>query len=254
MRVTVIKVGGSLQKSKKLNELCIQLGRIGENHRILIVPGGGIFADAVRACEREFNLGQDNAHWMAILAMNQYGYLLSSLIPESVCTEDITEAHRCADSFKPVVFLPYRFFKDKDPLPHSWDVTSDSIAAWIAGYLEAERLVLVKSTFISAEGEKNHDYRLPVDIERLKETDIVDPMFYTIMKEIKMRSENHPLSLFPRRRESKNQTGSWISTFAGMTIKSHKTIPGQLREIGLWIINGNFTEKLTGLFEYFKIG
>ena len=223
MQVTVIKVGGSLQKSIKLNELCIQLGRIGENHRILIIPGGGIFADAVRACEREFNLGQDNAHWMAILAMNQYGYMLSSLIPESVCTENITEAQRCVDSFKPVIFLPYRFIKNKDPLPHSWDVTSDSIAAWIAEYFEAERLVLVKSTDMSAEGGNEHDYRQPVDIERLKGKDIVDPMFYTIMKEIKMRSGNNPLSSFPPRRVSKDQNGSRIHAFEGMTIKSNKT-------------------------------
>jgi acetylglutamate kinase len=31
-----------------------------------------------------------------------------------------------------------------DPLPHSWDITSDSIAAFIAGALGAGELILLK--------------------------------------------------------------------------------------------------------------
>lgn len=182
MSVTVIKVGGSLQKSKKLKELCVQLGSIGKSHSMLIIPGGGVFADAVRICDREFILDHDSAHWMAVLAMNQYGYLLASLIPGSICTENMVEAKSFAKNLKPVVFLPYKLIKDKDPLPHSWDVTSDSIALWIAGYLEAERLILVKSIDMPIKRVNKHDCMLPVDIERLRETDIVDPMFCRIFK------------------------------------------------------------------------
>ena len=42
------------------------------------------------------------------------------------------------------VIAPYRWLREADPLPHSWDVTSDSIAAWLASALGAARLVLVK--------------------------------------------------------------------------------------------------------------
>ena len=42
------------------------------------------------------------------------------------------------------VLAPYQWLRDADPLPHSWEVTSDSIAAWVAGVLGATRLVLVK--------------------------------------------------------------------------------------------------------------
>ena len=42
------------------------------------------------------------------------------------------------------VLAPSRWLRDADPLPHSWDVTSDSIAAWVAGEVGARRLVLVK--------------------------------------------------------------------------------------------------------------
>ena len=43
------------------------------------------------------------------------------------------------------VIAPLQWLRSMDPLPHSWDVTSDSIAAWLAGALDAERLVLIKS-------------------------------------------------------------------------------------------------------------
>jgi 5-(aminomethyl)-3-furanmethanol phosphate kinase len=231
MSVTVIKVGGSLQKSKTLNELCVQLGNIGKNHRILIIPGGGIFADAVRDSAQSFDLDQDTSHWMAILAMNQYGYLLSSLIPGSICTENIDEALNCLTKYQPVILLPYKLIKDKDPLPHSWDVTSDSIAAWIAGYIKTERFVLVKSTNLPAERGNNHDYRSPVNLEKLKETDIVDPIFCEIIKGIKDQLENVSLS----------------------SDKRDKLNPGQPPEIHLWIINGNYSDQLTDLFNHLKI-
>jgi 5-(aminomethyl)-3-furanmethanol phosphate kinase len=248
MSVTVIKVGGSLQKSKRLKELCVQLGNIGKNHRILIIPGGGVFADEVRACDREFKLDQDSAHWMAILAMNQYGYLLSSLIPRSICTESMDEAINYAEKYQPAILLPYKLIKDINPLPHSWDITSDSIAAWITGYIGAKKLVLVKST-----DRNNHDYRLPINLEKLKGADIVDPMVYAIMEGIREPSTNVSLSSFPRRRESKNQSISWIPAFAGMTDKMNKLYPGLPHETGVWIINGNSPEQLTDLFVHFKM-
>jgi len=42
------------------------------------------------------------------------------------------------------VLAPSRWLREADPLPHSWDVTSDSIAAWVAGAAGASQLVLVK--------------------------------------------------------------------------------------------------------------
>jgi aspartokinase-like uncharacterized kinase len=62
---------------------------------------------------------------MAILAMEQYGWLLSELIPQTR------------------VLLPAGL--PLDELPRSWQVTSDSIAAWVAERVGAERLVLVKA-------------------------------------------------------------------------------------------------------------
>jgi aspartokinase-like uncharacterized kinase len=41
------------------------------------------------------------------------------------------------------ILLPSRLIAQADPLPHSWEVTSDSITGYIAGELRSEKLVLV---------------------------------------------------------------------------------------------------------------
>jgi 5-(aminomethyl)-3-furanmethanol phosphate kinase len=122
--LTVVKVGGGLGDDA-LPGLCAALGELGRRHSLLVVPGGAAFADAVRDIDRRYGLSADVAHRMAILGMEQFGWLLSELIPETR------------------VLLPAGL--PLDELPASWQVTSDSIAAWVADRVGAERLVLVKA-------------------------------------------------------------------------------------------------------------
>jgi 5-(aminomethyl)-3-furanmethanol phosphate kinase len=135
--LTVVKVGGGLGDDA-LPALCSALGELGGRHPLIVVPGGGGFADAVREADRRFGLRAETTHRMAILGMEQFGWLLSELIPG---------AERCADlarvsAGRTTVLLPAAL--PLDPLPASWEVTSDSIAAWVANRTGAERLVLVK--------------------------------------------------------------------------------------------------------------
>ena len=133
---TVVKLGGAVLAAKPL----AALAGIPRNGSTLIVPGGGPFADTVRAVDARLGLGDDAAHWAAILAMDQYAYALAALVHGA----RIVRAPGEAGSRDLAVLAPYDWLHLSDPLPHSWDVTSDSIAAWVAGAVGAERLLLVK--------------------------------------------------------------------------------------------------------------
>lgn len=142
--MAVLKVGGSLSRSMALPDLCREISRLGAHHRLLVVPGGGKFADLVREFYAHWHLSETNAHRMAILAMDQYGYLLEDLIPNAALVTGMSEAlHVTARGRVPVLLLA-RLMDQLDPLPHSWQVTSDSIAAWVASALDASSLVLLK--------------------------------------------------------------------------------------------------------------
>ncbi|HZB76702.1 MAG TPA: hypothetical protein VE526_10795 [Solirubrobacteraceae bacterium] len=135
--LTVVKVGGGVGDA--LPALCTTLGELGQRHPLLVVPGGGRFADAVRDADRRFRLRAPTSHRMAILGMEQFGWLLSDLIPGAVrCTSLLRVSAGRATVLLPAA-LPL------DALPASWHVTSDSIAAWVAGRAGAGRLVLVKA-------------------------------------------------------------------------------------------------------------
>ena len=116
----------------------------GRDVSILIVPGGGPFADTVRDADQRFGLTDEAAHWMAVLAMDQYAHLIASRLANSVLVSGPGDIEPALAPHRVPVLAPYRWLRDADPLPHSWDVTSDSIAAWIARQLGASRLVLIK--------------------------------------------------------------------------------------------------------------
>jgi aspartokinase-like uncharacterized kinase len=140
--LTVIKIGGGLAREAgddALRTLCAAVGRAGRNHSLIVVPGGGAFAELVREHDDRFGLQAGTSHRMAILAMEQFGWLLSDLIPGAVPCADLTTGARG----RVPVLLPAALLAS-DPLPASWEVTSDSIAAWVAGRAEADRLVLLK--------------------------------------------------------------------------------------------------------------
>jgi hypothetical protein len=137
----VIKVGGSLSRRPvALRRLMEVIASLAGGRRLVVVPGGGRFAGEVRRADRRFALGRSASHWMAILAMDQYAYLLASLAGQGAVVRGPRElVPGCLN-----VLAPSAWLMRADPLPHSWRVTSDSIAAWVARALRAKLLVLVK--------------------------------------------------------------------------------------------------------------
>jgi hypothetical protein len=172
----VIKVGGSLDaRPAALRRLMASLARAAQDQWLVVVPGGGSFADAVRRADRRFRLGDSAAHWMAVLAMDQYGYLLAQLAPGAA----LVRSRRELAPGRLSVLAPSAWLRRADPLPHSWDVTSDSIAAWIARVLGAQRLMLVKHEdgYIAPDrGPRS----MPEHVRRIALeafSDVVDPYF-----------------------------------------------------------------------------
>jgi aspartokinase-like uncharacterized kinase len=144
LNATVVKLGGSLAlHPEKLRILCKKLSEASKKHKLIVVPGGGEFADVVRSLDKRFSLSSVVSHRMAILGMDQYGLLLSDLMPNAVSVSKLEEIKHFLDMNKVPVFLPSTLLFSLDPLENSWDVTSDSIALYLADRLVAHRVLLV---------------------------------------------------------------------------------------------------------------
>jgi dihydroneopterin aldolase len=141
----VVKLGGgALAHPECFDAVLTAIGAAAPECPLVVVPGGGPFADAVRAQSARLSIADDASHWMAVLAMDQYAHLIASRLAGAVIVSGPTEVTSALRAGRVPVLAPSRWLRDADPLPHSWDVTSDSIAAWVAGQLGANHLVLVK--------------------------------------------------------------------------------------------------------------
>lgn len=140
----VVKIGGSLLGSPELERWLEVFAKFSDGN-IIIVPGGGVFADAVREAQKLSKISDTCAHKLAVLAMDQFGLLLANMNPQLVTARTEMEIDERAWQHRCIVWLPSEMVLADDSIPHNWDVTSDSIAAWLAQKLDAQELVLVKS-------------------------------------------------------------------------------------------------------------
>ncbi len=149
----VLKLGGSLSRTPDLVNLAALLEDLARSYRLLLVPGGGAFADVVREHYHRYALSEVAAHRMALLAMDQYGYLLADRVSHSMAVQDFGMARQVAAAGRLAILLPSALLIQADPLPNSWQVTSDSLAAWIAGQVAAPQFILLKDV----DGLYTHD-------------------------------------------------------------------------------------------------
>ena len=150
--VSVLKVGGSLLTIPHLQEALREQIAKQSPATCVLVPGGGPWADEVRLADARFGLEPEDAHWLAIQAMTKFAHLLHTLLPEATLVQSLGALRRTA-GLEPLVLIdPYPFLRSAtkelgtDHLPHDWSVTSDSIAARLAEAINANELVLLKST------------------------------------------------------------------------------------------------------------
>ncbi len=183
----VLKVGGSLtKKPNKLKKLCIKLGEWAKEKRLTIVPGGGEFADVVRCLDKTFKLSALKAHEMAILAMDLYGLFLSSLTPNSQPVKSLKECAKLSCKGVLPIILPYETCVKADFKP-SWDVTSDTLSAYIAFLLKAEKLILVKD--VDGIYDKERRILKVVSLNWLKKNkSCLDRFFPKIIEKVKIET------------------------------------------------------------------
>lgn len=148
--LTVVKLGGSLAAAgSSLPAWLALVARFAG--RVVLVPGGGPFADQVRALQGRWGFDEATAHHLALLAMEQYGRLLSGLSPELRPAASRAALRRALRDAVVPVWMPTQMVLGRPEIPASWDVTSDSLALWLAAALDAPRVCLVKSAPAPAE-------------------------------------------------------------------------------------------------------
>ncbi len=97
--------------------------------------------------------------------------VLAKLVPGAVAVDRLDELRTAWSAGSIPVLAPRHFLDEiersgRDTLPATWDVTSDSIAAWLAAYFSADRLVLLKSAPLPEGADRQEAARLG----------LVDPM------------------------------------------------------------------------------
>ena len=164
----VIKLGGSLLGSPELSLWLDTVAKHGDG-QVLIVPGGGIFADAVRDAQISSGIDDATAHRMAVMAMDQYGVLMTGLSPRLVTARSELEIAERGWQHRGIVWMPSDMVCADENVPMHWGITSDSLAAYLAAQLNAKHLILVKSSRPDAEQQ--------VSLEKLTKEGFVDSAF-----------------------------------------------------------------------------
>lgn len=165
MSVTIVKFGGSLSSSPVRDAWLATF--LAWGGPLILVPGGGPFAQAVRTAQQQIGFDDKAAHRLALLAMEQFAVVLAARSDGFVLCQSCLAMDEALARGKIPVWLPSGMVLEAPDIPASWDVTSDSLAAWLAGTYGAGRLLLVKSC----------DPAPPLSAEGLAADRIVDPLF-----------------------------------------------------------------------------
>lgn len=163
MRPAVVKLGGSTAGAAELDVWIAALA--GSAMPLVVVPGGGPFADIVREAQRDMGFSDAAAHRMAILAMEQFGQIILDRHPRFVPARGVGDIEAALVTRRIPVWMPSELALSAPEISQSWEVTSDSLAAWLAGRLGAWTLLLIKQT---------DDFSADDDVATLSARGVVD--------------------------------------------------------------------------------
>ena len=141
----VVKMGGSLGTSGALRAWLAAAQKVAHHRYVVVVPGGGAFAEGVRRLAEPCTLDEERGHDLAVRAMEMYGHVLASLSAGMQPTETHRAMQQAWQQNKVALWMPCAWMRDAWTLPKKWHFTSDSIALWLALSLRADALFWIKA-------------------------------------------------------------------------------------------------------------
>ena len=152
MSVAVLKLGGSLLDLGDLPDRLRAVFAMLDGDWPLLICGGGVVADVVREWHDAHGLSEEQSHWLAMESVRLNQRLLLTLMPELELVSNRAAAELAWKRGRVPLLDLMSFVSIEEvatdvgsTLPHSWEVTSDSLAGWVAIRWPASRLVLLKS-------------------------------------------------------------------------------------------------------------
>jgi 5-(aminomethyl)-3-furanmethanol phosphate kinase len=171
----VLKLGGRLAGNGRLMGVVDLVAR--SSVPVVVVPGGGPFADAVRAAQPQLKLTDGLAHRLALLAMHQMGLVIASRHPRLALCETLDDLAAALVRGAVPVWLPFALQHDDANVPADWTVTSDALAARLAERMGGASVALVKSCPIAND----------ITLVEAKAAGIVDPVFGVVVTRARLR-------------------------------------------------------------------
>jgi dihydroneopterin aldolase len=184
LNIAVVKLGGSTFHERAMDAWLGALS--GAAKPLVLVPGGGPFADKVREEQMRIGFSDRAAHAMALLAMEQCGQIVIDRHRGFVATESLEDIKRALVARESVpVWMPAALALSATDIEHSWAVTSDALAAWLAGRIGAGTLLLLKQT---------DDFDASDDLAGLTRRGVLDDAFAAMLPspvEVRLAGPRH---------------------------------------------------------------
>jgi len=184
----VIKIGGHLAEDPVLTEWLEKIADLGGG-RVVLVPGGGDFARHALHMRDTWNISELTMHNIAVLGMGQFAFMLQALRPEfELCARE-DDILKTLHSGRVAVWMPLAQLRHAAQVAEHQHVSADGLALWLSERLNAEELVLVKSSPLPA----------IADWDSLARAGIVESQFAQIAREadvsITVLDRDHSLTL-----------------------------------------------------------
>ena len=151
--IILVKLGGAIIEhennlTSSINQFQTLIFKKNIIKKVIIIPGGGNYANFIRYIDKKSHLGDDLAHWEAILAMNWNAFNIHNKIRNTNLISEFSSLQKTlnanSESGEIIIFQPFAYLKYKDELPHRWTITSDSIALYIANKCSLNICYLIK--------------------------------------------------------------------------------------------------------------